>query len=64
MLWIGKHPPIYVWEEDRWHNERNGQVYWPSYDSECWIHNLDRVPFQKKTVKMDRQYGKAKSCCR
>jgi hypothetical protein len=63
MLWIGKHPPIYVWNEDKWLCERDMRVYVPDYCDDCWITEDGKpviVPFQKKTVKMDRRDGKTK----
>lgn len=48
MRWIGKFPPLYVWDGDTWFNEINGNEYIADITKALWV-GSENVPFPKKT---------------
>lgn len=57
MKWISNgDPPLYVWEGDRWYNQKDKMTYSACVESRIWANFLDvyapRIPFPKKTKVM------------
>lgn len=52
IQWISKTPPEYVWSNDSWYNEKDGNIYTPNIQSMCWEHQEVKFPFTKKTKMM------------
>mgnify|MGYP001262304282 CR=1 FL=1 len=48
MKWISKDPPIYVWKDDLWYNEKDKLVYSANITKQAWIADT-AIPFPKKT---------------
>lgn len=52
MHWIDKNPPIYVWLNDTWLNERDQKIY--TAKSVGWVDPHGHViPYPKRTVFRD-----------
>jgi len=51
MKWISKDPPIYVFLDDCWWNERTGETFWPCVRQQAWVNYLGEPIYQwtKKT---------------
>lgn len=51
MKWISKEPPIYVFKDDCWFNERTNETLWPCLRLQAWVTNLGEPLyfFTKKT---------------
>lgn len=62
MRWISKEPPIYVWDGDIWHSEKEKLDYEADLNRQVWHHtdvdlSIRVVPFPKKTKVMN--HGKS-----
>lgn len=53
MYWVAKDPPIYVWKNDQWYNERNGLVYDADLKRQVWVNGENLIPFPKKVKVLD-----------
>lgn len=51
MKWISKDPPIYVFLDDCWWNERTDETFWPCVRLQAWVTTLGEPIYQwtKKT---------------
>jgi hypothetical protein len=52
--WVSKDPPIYVWYNDIWFNERDGREYVACIDRQAWVCGDTIIPFTKKARFMDK----------
>lgn len=56
MIWYSKTPPLYVWERDRWYNERNNLTYDCDIKKGIWFLENDTITFPPKTkIMQERQ---------
>ncbi len=55
MEWISKTPPIYVYGEDTWRNEKDNKTYKPDLANNRWVTDDGEIFFPNKTKVMNGQ---------
>lgn len=49
-------PPIYIWKDDEWYNQKDKTIYIVDLKNQRWISDCgSQFPFTKKTRLMDKK---------
>ena len=52
--WYDKNPPLYVWDQDCWEREADGEVFKANVQARQWKGKAENIDFPKKCKVMSK----------